>query len=156
MRPMVLLLAAVCLAAFLGAVPFVSADVAELCPVEIMCITAEDGGITVTADGGLAASGADLPTALENLRAAATGRLLLDTVDELTLTNVTPTPQALLDCGLRPAVRVFRSPPVADADALAAYLAKWDGGMTLGMWSEEPTLPLPRLQPCRTGLRMAD
>ena len=149
-----LFLAAVAAASFLRLVPFEGADVAELCPVEILCLEQTAEGIRVTADGGLAASGGDLAQALRHLEEAASGRLLLDTVDQVTLTGLTVTPAALLECGLRPATRVFRSPTVKDADALAAYLARWEGGLTLGRWSESPTAVLPGLVACETGLRM--
>ena len=155
MKAMTFLLAAVAAAAFAGLVPFDSADVVELCPVELLCMEQNADGVHITADGGWGAAGATVKQALKNLDAAVPGRLLLDTVEQVTLTGFLPSPSELLDCGLRPAVRVFTAPQVKEVDRLALYLSRLDSGVTLGQWQMRPTTTLPALVACETGLREA-
>ena len=158
MKPMAFLLAAVAALSFCGLVPFTGADVAELCPVQILCISAREDGFFIRADGGVAASGSDLPDALESLGNAAPGRLLLATVDQVVVCGFSPDARLLLNCGLRPAVRVYRSSAEPeDPDALAEYLSTHSGSLTLGKLSDDGgTDEIPCLTPGENGLMLSD
>ena len=158
MKPMAFLLAAVAALSFCGLVPFAGADVAELCPVQILCISAREDGFLIRADGGVAASGSDLPAALASLGDAAPGRLLLATVDQIVVCGFSPDARLLLRCGLRPAVRIYLSPEEPDdPDALGRYLSTHSGSLTLGKLSDDGGAgEIPRLTKGESGLMLSD
>ena len=153
MKPMILLLALAALVSMAGLVPFPHGEIADLTPVDLVCLTREDGQVLVTAAGGLAARGGDPAAALAQLHAAAPGRLLLETVDHAVFTGLTPDPAQLLESGLRPAVGVYTAPEQPeDPAALAKYLRIRTGGVTLGMLSDAPETPVPALKKGENGL----
>lgn len=133
--------------------PFSGGNVADLSPVEILCLSREGGEILAVCDSGIAARGWDVAAAVENLHAAAPGRLFLGTVDNVVFTDVTPDAALLLDVGLRPAVGLYRArKKVEDPDALAEYLRTHGGGTTLGMLAADASETIPMLQTGETGL----
>ena len=135
----------------LAGTPFPSQSLTELTPVEILCLRREGETVLAHCDGDLAARGTSVQEAVENLYAAAPGRLELGTVDFAVFTDLAPTP-LLRDLGLRPAVTVCTAPPVENADALAVYLRTHGGNVTLGALEENPSLPVPRLTLGEMGL----
>ena len=130
--------------------PFPSGGLADLTPAELLCLSRDGDAVLARCDGGLAARGASPVQAVENLRAAAPGRLELGTVDFAVLTDLPPS--CLQDLALRPACAVYAAPAVEDPDALAVYLRSHRGGVTLGMLADDPSLPVPQLLPGETGL----
>lgn len=133
--------------------PFVSSNVAELAPVEILCLQKDGAEILAVCDGGIAARGATAEQAVQALHNAAPGRLFLGTVDHLVVTGLRPDASGLMGLGLRPAVGVYEAPEKAeDPGALAKYLRVHSGGVTLGMLEEDGSLSLPRLERGASGL----
>lgn len=152
MRSMALLLFVCMILAAAGLVPFPSGSISRLSPAELLCISPENG-VTVRCDGGLAASGADLPTALTRLHQSAPGRLLLQTVDHVVYAGMEPDAEELLEAGLRPASRLYRSAVVPEnLDALAEYLRSHGENVTLGALREMPWTAVPLLVQGAAGL----
>ncbi|MBQ7523620.1 MAG: hypothetical protein IJT07_03795 [Oscillospiraceae bacterium] len=146
MKPMALLLAAVAVCSFFGAVPFACSDIADLAPAQILCVEGGESGVLLCTDGGIAARGETLERAMIQLKNAAPGELLLATVDELVLVSYPPEAGAFLDAGLRPATSVYLAPALPESvDALAKYLHEQKDGVTLGMLADGVPRPVPRL-----------
>lgn len=146
MRWMALLLALTAVCAFFRLIPFERSDVAELAPARILCIDGSGDTTFVCTDGGISAEGTDLPEALDRLRRSAPGKLLLATVDDLVLISCTPDWDFLERSGIRPATSVCRAPAMpASVDELADYLHARRSSCTLGLLSDLPSHPVPRL-----------
>lgn len=149
-------LTALILAWLILGTPFPSGNVADLTPVEILCLSRENGDVLAVCDGGVAARGQDVADAVENLHDAAPGRLFLGTVDTVVFANLTPEADALLEVGVRPAAGVYVTrDQTDDPDALAVYLRSRDS-VTLGMLQEDANLAIPVLQKGETGLVLKD
>ncbi len=140
------------LACLLLGTPFLGSNVAELTPAELLVLQQKEGEVLAVCDGGFAARGDSVKSAVEALRDAAPGRLFLGTVDHLVVTGLTADAALLMELGLRPAVGVCRAENVEDPDALAKYLRVHGSGVTLGMLEEDTSLPVPRLVQGETGL----
>lgn len=146
MKPMALLLAAVAVCSFFGAVPFACSDIADLAPAQTLCVMGGADGVFLCTDGDIAARGETLADAMIQLKNAASGELLLATVDELVLVSYPPDANAFLRAGLRPATSVYLAPTLPESvDALAKYLHEQKGGVTLGMLRDGAQKRVPRL-----------
>jgi len=151
MKMMALLLALTAVLAMFGLTPFQGEDISRLKPVELLVVAPAEDGISLRTEGGIAAWGKDLPSAMEQLKAAAPGKLFLATVDHVVLTGQRFSPEELLSCGLRPGAAVYLSPAVEDVDALKKYLGSKEGGVTLGKLREEDA-DVPTLVVGKSGL----
>ena len=156
MRPMVLLLLLTAALSALSLTPFSGGDIADLTPTELLVFAPGEGGITVQTEDGLAAWGADIPRALDALRAAAPGRLFLATVEHVVFSTMPPDAKALLDGGLRPGTAVYTAPQPEDVSSLNAYLRPRRGRVTLGALQETPALAIPALVQGETGLYLKE
>ena len=132
-------------ASFLGVVPFPSSDISKLTIVELLCFMETSEGVAVTTEDGMTATGVSISDALRLLKAAAPGKLLLGTVDHITVCGVSPRTSELLASGLRPAAKVYRAPSSLDPEAAAEYFRNHEGGVSLGELAEDTSAPLPRL-----------
>lgn len=153
MKPMAILAAVIAGAGFFGLVPFESGDIADFCPVEILCMERTRTGIRIRADGGISASGETIPEALRALAETAPGRLLLDTADYLVCTDLLPDAGLLLDCGLRPATCVCCAAVTPEEpETLAKYLREHKTRVTLGELEDgKPLSALPTLRRSGSG-----
>lgn len=129
-------------ASFLGVVPFPSSDISKLTIVELLCFADAAQGVAVTTEDGMTATGASVSDALRLLKAAAPGKLLLGTVDHITICGVAPRASELLACGLRPAAKVYRAPSSLNPEAAAEYFRNHEGGVSLGELAEGSEPPL--------------
>lgn len=152
MRLMALLLLLTAALSLLGLTPFSAFEISRLIPTELLAVSATEDGISLRTEDGYAAWGRDLPRALENLRAAAPGTLLLSTVEQVVLTGVEAPAEALVAGGLRPGTAICTAPWVEDPGQLAKYLGAREGSVTLGKLLEDPATALPALVQGETGL----
>lgn len=148
-----LLLAAV--AQMFSFAPFGGEDISRLVPVELLVVSPADGGIALSTDRGLAAWGKDLSSAMEKLKAAASGTLFLQTVDQVVCTGNAVPAEALLACGLRSGTAAYLAPGVEDATALKNYLSGKKSGVTLGRLREE-AVEVPALTVGESGLYLPE
>ena len=132
--------------------PFLGSNVAELTPAELLYLQQTEHGVLAVCDGGFAARGETVESAVEALHDAAPGRLFLGTVDHLVVAGMSVDAAMLMELGLRPAVGVCQAENVEDPDALAKYLRVHGSDVTLGMLEEDPKLSVPRLVQGETGL----
>ena len=93
-------------AAALTLMPSHTADVGELLPVELLYVDCEQTGVRVETDTGEMGYGEDLAAALSDLKAAAPGRVFLETADYLVVTREAAYLLPQLRKILRPATRV--------------------------------------------------
>ncbi|MDO5153925.1 MAG: hypothetical protein Q4D50_11305 [Eubacteriales bacterium] len=104
-------------------------DVGELLPVELLYIYKEESGIWVQTDTGDLGIGADLQSALKDLKETAPGKIFLDTADYLIITKETVDLLPQLWGILRPSTEVCLGIN-ADTQA-AAFLSAHKPGVTL-------------------------
>ncbi len=155
MRVMALLLLLTAVLSAAGLTPFSGSEISELIPAELLVLSSAEGGVAASTEDGLAAWGRDIPEALAALQAAAPGALFLETVDQVVFCGILPTAEPLTACGIRPGASVCTAPRVEDPKQVNKYLQAHSGGVTLGRFSEEPSVSLPALTPGETGLYFA-
>lgn len=73
-------------AAILIKTPSAGTDIGKLQPVQVVCLTRAGDGVAVWTDTGDRGTGPDLKTAVEDMKARATGEIFLETADHLLLT----------------------------------------------------------------------
>ena len=71
--------------AVLGSRPSAGTDVGKLQPVQVVCLARTNGNVMVCTDTGDCGTGADLKTAVEDMKACAAGEIFLETADHLLL-----------------------------------------------------------------------
>jgi len=116
----------------LGCIP-AGTDVAELLPVQAVCIAYTRGAVSVRTDGGLLAEGATLEQALEKAELAAEGVLFFSTAEHVILL---PGAQRLArqlpaQTRLRPAAKVYLARGQVDPETAARYLDAHAGTLTI-------------------------
>lgn len=124
--------------------PVEGANVGQLHPVELVMVTREDGQVVLTTDTGDMGQGGDGLSALENLKATATGTVYLDTAAFLLLAEGAETAAEQLRQHLKPTVRVCTAEPDADLVAAAKFLSAHGGLPRFKHWKQGDVLP--RLQ----------
>jgi len=100
--------------------PFSRTDVAELLPVQTLCLRQEAGVCQLVTDGGLTGQGADPEEALADLQRTAPGKVILSTTRQLVVEESGEAYfKPLLDMeALRPGTEVYwTAEPVDPADA---------------------------------------
>ena len=158
MKRIAMLAALVAGAGLFGLVPFESGDISEFCPVELLCAERRQDGVLIRTEGGLSASGEDLPEALSTLAETAPGRLLLDTVDYVVCIGLLPDATELLDCGLRPATNIYcAAETIEEPELLIRYLREHKNSLTLGELEDgAPLTKIPTLLRMGSGWRMGE
>lgn len=157
MRFMALLLLLTLLLSALSLTPFRGHDLSGLTPVRLLLITPGEEGVTAQTEKNLSAWGRDLPSALSNLAAAATGHLLLATAENVVFAGAMPDVSVLAEFGLRPATALYRMDGTAEEPAaLCAYLEQRRGSVTLGALQENRSLPIPKLARGGAGLYLEE
>lgn len=124
--------------------PVESVNVGQLHPVELVMVTREGEDIVLTTDTGDMGQGADGLSALENLKATATGTVYLDTAEFLLLTEGAEDAARQLRQHLKPSVRVCMAESGADLVAAAKFLSAHGGLPRFKHWKQGDNLP--RLQ----------
>lgn len=125
-------------------------DASELLPVQVLCIRAEEGKVTVSCDNGAAGRGETLEAALSDMERTAKGVLFLDTAEHILIYEGARelAGQTARCTRLRPAAKLY----FADSEALmcadaAAFLRAHSGRVTLSevraglLGAEKPTVP---------------
>ena len=141
----------ICIVLALLLSPFSRTDVAELLPVQTLCLYQEADMCTLLTDGGLMGQGADPEEALSDLQRTAPGKVILSTTRQLVVEERgSEFFRPLLDLEvLRPGTEVYLSnQPVDPADA-AGWLNRHGVNTTVSRvqaaWLTGEPISLPRL-----------
>ena len=117
-------IAAVLLSVF-GYSPFRTTDVARLEPVQTMVITASVGKVRVDCGEKLVGQGADLESALADLKAGADGTVFLATAQQIVVSGEPVIWEQLTRCeGLRPAARLYQAKKPPGAQQITEFLLR--------------------------------
>lgn len=131
--------------------PFQSADVAELLPVQTLCLRQQDGLCRLETDGGLMGKGVDPAKALADLERTAPGKVLLSTTRQLVVEEGAATYfKALLDLNaLRPGTELYRAKQPVDAADASSWLSRHGVNVTVShvqaAWLTGEAVELPLL-----------
>ncbi len=117
--------------ALLAATPFRGTDIASLAPVEVVWLTEMGGQVYLETDTGDVGWGADVRSALENMKAAASGSVFLETADYLIVEQGAEVLFEQVYDILRPSCMVCTAETMPDMEAAAAYLAAHEPKTTL-------------------------
>ena len=128
-----------------------STDASELRPVQALVIDTEDGLVTLTADTGDTGRGANLDTAISDLRAGCAGKLFTQTAEHVIVTQKAwyLMPQVSVSGQLRPAAKLYRAAgDTKDAQGALEFLQAHPGDLTLSraraalLLNETPEVPV--------------
>lgn len=97
-------------------------DISRLEPVELVWVSMDEKGVQVKTDTGAAGYGKELESAVENLHAAASAEVFLDTAEYLLLDGQAEELLPDLCQLLRPACKVSRVDGEPDLEGAAEYL----------------------------------
>lgn len=131
MKKMLILAFAVALVLFTDSLPFTGTDVAKLHPVEVLIIRRDGEMLSATTDSSLVGVGMDVSQAIIDLKEAAPGQILLDTVNYLLLTAECTDGLDSLFAYLRPACQVYYLEGEGDLTDVGEYLQSHPSGVTL-------------------------
>lgn len=127
--------------------PFRGTDIAKLAPVEVVWLTEKGGQVYLETDTGDKGWGADVQSALEDMKAAAPGSIFLETADYLIVERGR---EVLLEQTydvLRPSCMVCTAEKMPDMETVAVYLSAHEPQTTLRQWQvEQPSLSVLREQ----------
>ena len=118
-------------AAALGTTSPQGTDIAKLAPVEVVWLSERDGQVFLKTDTGDYGAGQDMQTALENMKATASGTVFLDTADYLIVEQGC---EDLLDqtyTFLRPSCMICMAERIPDLESVTEYLAAHEPELTL-------------------------
>lgn len=115
-------IAAAVLAAALLWSPARGIDVGKLIPVELVEIGRQEQLWTVRTDTGHAGQGQSLSEAFRDLKAKAPGEIYLETAEYALLTEAAVPCLGELPAYFRPGTQVYRTEPLEDLSAAAAFL----------------------------------
>lgn len=119
MRRWIIMLAALLVVSLL---PSQGTELSRLCPAAVLMLRADGKQISLETDTGDTGTGETLEDALRDLRDSAPGEVLLDTVENLILTENSRYLLTNLHSLLRPNVRVCTMDGELDAEAAWRYL----------------------------------
>lgn len=131
--------------------PFGSADVAQLLPVQTLCLRQQDGLCHLETDGGLMGQGKDPEEALLDLRRTAPGKVVLSTARQLVVEESGAAYfKALLDLeALRPGTELYRAKQSVDAADASSWLSRHGVNVTVShvqaAWLTGEAVELPLL-----------
>ena len=117
--------------------PFRGTDIAKLAPVEVVWLTEKGGQVYLETDTGDMGRGADVRSALENMKAAAPGSVFLETADYLIVQQGREVLLVQTYDVLRPSCMVCTAEKMPDMEAAAAFLAAHEPQTTLRQWQVE-------------------
>lgn len=129
MKQWLLVTAALAAAGALSRLPHPAVDVAELIPVRVVYMAAENG-YTIITDGGLTGTGTSPEEAAQALKSNAPGELLMDTAEYLILPPGTAVTQELYGL-LRPDCRVVYMEEPPDLETAAELPQVRESALTL-------------------------
>ena len=129
------------LAAFL---PSGGTDIGKLQPVQVVCLTRENGAMVIRTDTGDQGMGIDLPSAVEDLKGCAPGEIFMETADHLLLMpDCLPMVEELAQL-LRPSCTICLMEGEPNLDEVGDFLSLHGAGPTLmeyrAGWGELQTL----------------
>lgn len=127
-----------------GASPFYGTDIGELAPVEIVWLTQENGNVGVLTDTGDWGWGADVPSALGNLKATALGTVFLETADYLIVRRGSEKLLEQVYHILRPSCMICVAKEMPDMEQVSGFLRAHEPEITLRQYQNE-ALELPSL-----------
>lgn len=122
MRRWILYALGLLLVGFSALMPFHRTDVAELKPVELICISRVEGQVRIETDTGDWGVGPTVETALEHLKATTAGDVFLETADHLLVRGGEEDLIEELAPHLRPACSLCKLEGTVSLEEAAAYL----------------------------------
>ena len=114
--------------------PLQGTDVAELLPVRVMLVEAEDGLVRVRCDHDAEGAGKNWELALADLQSSAEGQVFFGTIEHVVLAPSAwyLMPRLAASTELRPAAKLYYGPQeLPEAEEAAAFLHAHPGGLTL-------------------------
>lgn len=117
--------------ALLAVTPFRGTDIGELAPVEVVWLTEKNGQVYLETDTGDMGWGADVRSALEDMKAAAPGSVFLETADYLIVEQGREVLLEQVYDVLRPSCMVCAAEKMPDMEAAASYLTAHEPQTTL-------------------------
>lgn len=145
MKRLIIMLAA---AALVNLLPSQGTEVSTLLPAAVLVVQADEKSVHVRTDAGEAGEGETLTLALNNMREMAPGVVLLETVENLIITDSARTLLDDLRQELRPGVRVCIAEEELDAEAAWKYLRIHVPKSKLWEITEKSKLPILK---CKEG-----
>ena len=142
----------VCIVLALLLSPFARTDVAELLPVQTLCLRQEAGMCQFVTDGGLMGQGSDPEEALADLQRTAPGKVIFSTTRQLVVEESGEEYlKSLLDLeALRPGTEVYWSAEPMDPSDASGWLSRHGVNATVSRiqaaWLMGETVSLPRLK----------
>lgn len=110
------------LVGFSACMPFHRTDIAELKPVELICVSRAEGQVRIETDTGDWGTGPTVEAALEHLKATTAGDVFLETADHLLVCEGAQDLIEELAAYLRPACSLCRLEGTVSLEDAAAYL----------------------------------
>lgn len=132
------------IAALLSPLPFFEpSDVSELKPAQLLLVEEEKGRILVATEEMDIGEGTSLDGALDDLKATASGRIFLDTVEYVLVSSRTAELLPQLKNTLRPGCGICLTVGETDPKQAAEYLESHKPDLTLAeYWAEPGEMPL--------------
>ena len=120
-------------------------DIGKLMPVEVVWLAMENGQVYLQTDTGDMGRGADVETALQDMKASALGTIFLDTADYLIVAEGSEALLSQMYDILRPSCMVCVASQMPPMDRVAAFLTTHEPGVTLRSYRVVQN-PLPKLE----------
>ena len=118
-------------------------DIGELAPVEVVWLTEKAGQVYLETDTGDIGRGEDVPSALCNMKATASGNILLETADYLIVEQGRADLLAQVYDLLRPSCKVCVARSMPDLEKVAEFSTAHEPEVTLRQYQvEQCTLPV--------------
>lgn len=130
MKRWLYLLGALILVGILSRLPHPARDIAKLDPVRAVYLYMEEGKLCIETDTGAAGSGRDLAEAAEQMKAAASAEIFLETAEYVILDPSVVVTEEFYRL-LRPACRVCHSEARPDLEQAAQFLSVHEPERTL-------------------------
>lgn len=144
MKKTVLCFLAITIVSVAGFLPFKGTDVSKLQPVEVLVLQYKDGLYTISGEDGLIGYGEDVLSALEDLKATASGEVFLETANYLLISENCLACIAELSDFLRPACQLYQLDGEGVLDSVAKYLESHPSNVTLLSYRQNMS-QIPRL-----------
>jgi hypothetical protein len=144
MKKTVLWFLAIAIVSAAGFLPFKGTDVSKLQPVEVLVLQYKEGLYTISGEDGLIGYGEDVLSALEDLKATASGEVFLETANYLLISEDCLACIEELSDFLRPACQLYQLEGEGVLASIAKYLENHPSDITLLSYKQNMS-QIPRL-----------